>query len=423
MTHTGITKTLFFIALIGGFCWIASMTVLGLVGERELRLTEAKQEIARGWGERQTLVGPMLLIPGVKQKEDPTTFILPKTLEVQSTLVPEVRDRGIFHVVVYTSKVTVTGTFSGEAVRPYAARGKQPTLGVMLTDTKGIEQAITLTWNGETIAFVPGPGIAVDESSGFHAAVPFTSGMEDIPFSFSFTVKGSEGIAVAPLGDQSTISLDSAWSSPKFTGEYLPTDRQVGDDGFTATWKISSFGRSYPGEWKEGEVALGRVRTEVAGVDLYETLDAYDPVVRSIKYAILFIVMTFAAFFLFDVRSGVRIHPVSYVLVGSALALFYLLLLSLTEQIGFNLAYGLAVLLTVALVSGYSAAILRSGVRSLPVAGGLTLLYGYLYFVLQLEDYALLFGALLLFLFLAFLMYMTRTIDWFALDGTGRAAE
>jgi inner membrane protein len=165
------------------------------------------------------------------------------------------------------------------------------------------------------------------------------------------------------------------------------------------------------------------VLSSVAGVDLYETLDPYDPVVRSIKYAVLFIVMSFAAFFLFDVRSGVRIHPVSYLLVGAALALFYLLLLSLTEQIGFVPAYLIAALLTVSLVSGYSAAMLRDGKRAIPVALLLSLLYGYLYFVLQLEDYALLFGAFLLFAFLAFLMFATRKIDWFELDGRGRSAE
>lgn len=422
MTQLGITKTLFFIALIGGFCLIASMMVLGLVSEREGRFADAKREIASGWSERQTLAGPMLIIPGSDPKEDFTTFVLPKTLTVKSTLVPEVRSRGIFHAVVYTSEVEVSGTFSRTELRSIAA-GKPVTLGVLLTDTKGIEAAIPLEWDGASAAFAPGPGLAVDRSSGFHAVVSAGKGDADIPFSFVFSVKGSEGISVAPLGDETSVTVSSVWPSPKFSGEFLPVDRSITAEGFTATWKISSFGRSYPGTWKEGDVSFDRVLSSVAGVDLYETLDPYDPVVRSIKYAVLFIVMSFAAFFLFDVRSGVRIHPVSYLLVGAALALFYLLLLSLTEQIGFAPAYLIAALLTVSLVSGYSAAMLRDGKRAIPVALLLSLLYGYLYFVLQLEDYALLFGAFLLFAFLAFLMFATRKIDWFELDGRGRSAE
>jgi len=238
---------------------------------------------------------------------------------------------------------------------------------------------------------------------------------EKIPFSFELQLKGSEGMSIAPLGKETVIEISSPWSSPKFLGAFLPSQRNVTQEGFEAEWKISSFGRPYPQVWEAGVVNLEQIANSSAGVDLHERIDAYDMTLRSVKYAILFIVVTFAAFFLFDVLAKIRIHPVQYFLVGSALALFYLLLLSLSEQIGFSSAYLAATALIVFLITAYSAFVLSNKRRAISIFVLLSVLYGYLYFILRIEDYALLFGSFLLFVLLAITMFTTRNVNWFLL--------
>jgi len=199
-------------------------------------------------------------------------------------------------------------------------------------------------------------------------------------------------------------------------GAFLPSDRTVSDTGFNATWHVSSFGRNYPQTWEGTDVVSYATLAESAfGVSFYDGVDLYTQLFRSVKYSVLFIVITFTVFFLFEVLQKVRVHPIQYLLIGSALALFYLLLLSLAEQIGFLYAYLLATAMTTLLVVGYSASVLKQKSRALLVGVQLMVLYGYLYFVLKLEDYALLFGALLLFALLASVMYLTRNVDWFTL--------
>lgn len=408
-------------AVIGGACFVASMMVLGLVNEREGRHDEARREIAASWGERQTIAGPMLVAvtPGKEGESDVRTYILPENLSYEATIEPEERTRGIFTSVVYNSKVTVSGEFSTAEIRDAIGQRKELTFSVPVTDTRGIERQIELTWNGEAVAFRPGSGIPF-EGSGFHAFTPIDLSAPSIPFDFTFDLKGSDGISIAPLGKETTLKISSPWPTPKFVGTFLPAERNVTQSGFDAEWRISSFGRSYPQTW-EGDVVTSRqIIASASGVDLYEQIDLYDLVFRSIKYSVLFIVITFAAFFLFDVLMGVRIHAIQYLLIGSSLALFYLLLLSLSEQIGFFSAYVLATGLTVSLIGAYSIVVLKGGKRVMAILSLLAVLYGYLYFVLQLEDYALLFGSLLLFVFLAAIMYATRNIDWFALDTSER---
>jgi inner membrane protein len=288
---------------------------------------------------------------------------------------------------------------------------------MMITDTRGIEQQFNLMWNGRAYPFNPGAGNSFEGNSGLHASVPVNLAASVIPFSFELDLKGSEGVSIAPLGGETELSVSSSWPTPKFVGSFLPAEREISDAGFSSIWKISSFGRSYPQTWERGEVGMEQLIGSAAGVDLYQQVNAYDMVFRSVKYAVLFIVITFGVFFLFDVLASVRVHPIQYFLVGSALALFYLLLLSLSEQIGFFPAYALATTMVALLVTGYSASVLKSRRRALPIFGMLAALYGYLYFILQLEDYALLFGSLLVFAFLAVVMYMTRNVDWFSLGG------
>lgn len=416
------------IAIIGGLCFVASLFVLGPVSERKDRHDEAKKEVAESWSKRQALIGPMIITRENGPERDIDIYVLPETLTYETTLVPEVRTRGIFRSVVYQSVVTVSGAFSAEDIRRATSFRRNAVFSVLITDTRGIEGEVPLEWNGGTFTFEPGPGIALADyregnSSGFHALVPIDPAQATVPFLFTIALKGSEGVSVAPLGKETVLNISSSWPTPKFVGAFLPAEREVSAAGFTSEWRISSFGRPYPQTWAGDVVSLNQLFDSATGVDLHEQIDAYDLVFRSIKYAILFIVLTFAAFFLFDVLARVRVHPIHYILIGSALALFYLLLLSLSEHIGFPSAYLLATMMIVLLVSAYSAFVLKHARRAALIVGMLTLLYGYLYFVLQLEDYALLFGALLLFAILAVIMFVTRHIDWYALDKSQQTSQ
>ena len=421
MKSDNITVKLIIIAIVGGACLIASLLVLGLVSEREQRFKEVKQEIAGSWGERQTIVGPMLLNEQTSvslQNGVPTTvstlyYLLPEKVEYTTELVPKVRSRGIFDTIVYTSRIKVRGAFSAEEYRKISGGSKSAVFSVGMSDTRGIEKQLNLSWDKAVYPFKPSPKNTLLRGSGVHAEVPVRFAGALIPFEFEVELKGSEGLAFTPVGKETRIKVVSSWPTPKFSGAFLPSTREMTDAGFAAEWNISSFGQSFPASGSERDVDASQFFASAAGVDLQGGIDIYAELYRSIKYAILFILITFAAFFVFEVLAGLRIHPVQYLLIGGSLALFYLLLLSLAEHIGFLPAYILSTAMTALLISAYSARVLASRRRAAPIFALLIVLYGYLYFVLQLEDYALLFGSLLLFVLLSAVMYLTRKVDWF----------
>lgn len=418
MQNYSITLKVFAIAIIGGACLIASFAVMGLVAERQDNGREAAKEVALLWGKRQTLAGPMLVkrttIAGISHEE----FVLPHLLRYETTLIPEVRSRGFYKTVVYKSVTKVEGEFKRRDVAPIFGGMQNSLLSVGISDTRGIERPLALNWDSTNILFEPGAGVDLGNMSGLHATVPLQAA-ETIPFSFEIELKGGEGISFVPLGRETVVTIVSSWQAPKFIGAFLPSNYKMGKDGFNATWRISSFGRSYPQSFDKAEVGFDQVLLSAAGADLHQVIDIYDMTFRSVKYAVLFIMIIFAAFFLFDVLSGIRVHPIQYLLIGVAVALFYLLLLSLSEWIGFHAAYLLATLMIVGLVGSYSLFVLKSGNRAFLIGAVLALLYGYLYLILQLEDYALLAGSVLLFLFLGGAMFATRNIDWFSLEKKG----
>ncbi len=415
----GVTLKLIIIAVVGGACTIASFLVFGLVSEREHRYSEVKKEIAESWGQRQTIVGPMIVaeqkLPAQNDITPVSTFryLLPETVSYTTELVPEVRSRGIFDTVVYSSRVKISGTFSAREIEKISGSNRTAVFSVGITDTRGIEKQINLTWDKALHPFSPSSKNVLLRGSGIHTEVPVRADVALVPFEFEVQLRGSEGIVFAPVGKETNISITSSWTAPKFTGAFLPSARTVSNAGFEATWSISSFGQSYPQAWSDFEVDAAEFSTSATGVDLIQGVDIYDQLYRSIKYAILFILVTFATFFVFEILVGLRIHPVQYLLVGASLALFYLLLLSFAEHIGFLASYIISTTLIALLVTAYSARVLESRRRAFPIFALLVVLYGYLYFVLQLEDYALLFGALLLFIILAGVMYLTRNVNWF----------
>lgn len=417
MKIENITLKLIGIAFVALVCLIASFMVMGLISEREFRYTTAQHEVASTWGHPQTVLGPVLVfdLPPIEDStQQQKMYVLPKELTITSTIEPETRSRGIFDSIVYTEKVQVTGSFSGADILSAYAFSK-PSLVVSLSDTRSIEKQLSLLWNETDVSFHPGTGAGFFGESGIHAIVPLSGTTKEYRFSFEVELKGSEYTTFIPVGEETTVTVTSPWKSPQFIGAYLPSERTLTEEGFSGTWNISSFGRNYPQVWVTGDsVSRESLLESNFGVELYEGVDLYTQVERSVKYAVLFILITFTAFFLFDILKSIQIHPIQYLLVGSALALFYLLLLSLTEHFGFMTAYVVATAMTMVLITTYSISVLKQTLRATLVGVLLLVLYSYMYFVLKLEDYALLFGSVLIFVLIATVMYLTRNIDWFS---------
>jgi inner membrane protein len=431
--------------------------ITSLVHERMSRQEQVAAEIAGSWGRSQNLTGPVLSIPvwlappeeaeaaasggwvpaveegeldGAARKTRDAApvwrrhmvHVLPKELNWRGSLEPEVRYRGLFEVVVYEARIQGSGTFE---IPQVASAGARPDwnalqLNLGISDVRGLQQRVELQWNGETVEFQPGTPRAVGTSGGIHAQLPELEAPQlepgtIIPFSFELKLRGSGELLAQPLGESTNVELAGPWASPGFVGAFLPTERQISEDGFSAVWEVPNFGRDFPQQWWNDVVKDHELTASGFGVELVLPADAYQQTERSVKYAVLFIVLTFGTFFLLELLSPVRLHAVQYLLIGFAQSLFYVLLLALAEHLGFGPAYALAAVATVGLIAVYSHSILAGRRPALAVFGCLGLLYGYLYILLQLEDYALLVGALGLFAVLATLMLATRKLDWFTL--------
>jgi inner membrane protein len=398
-----------------------------------------------------------------------TAYLLPKELRLEGAVEPEVRYRGIFEVVVYVARLKAQGFFDpGEladlGIEPGAFQWEKAGVALGLSDPKGLAQGVTLEVGGREASFAPGTAGADFFPTGIHApeilageagrrlldlsaaaaggrpagsgpgGIPGTlaasgasaqgpppaggSPGDRLPFSFDLVLRGTGDLHFFPAGEETWVDLSSPWPSPSFGGAYLPGEREVGDEGFSARWRVPYLGRNLPQAWLDAGVDAGRLYGSAFGVGLILPADGYQKTERSIKYGVLFILLTFVTFFLLELVSPARLHAMHYLLVGSALCLFYLLLLSLSEHLGFGPAYLLGAGGSTVLIGAYSRTVLASGRFALLLGGSLAALYGYLYVLLQAEDYALLLGSVGLFLILALVMYLTRRLDWRSLKYT-----
>ena len=402
-----------------------------LVSERQERRQEAVAEVSSKWGNTQIITGPALVVPythrwtefatggqEVTRTEVRNAIFLPERLHTRGSIDSETRSRGIFSVPVYRLGLTVEGEFARPSfaelgVEPAAVNWERAYLAVGISDARAIQEETAVSWNGQPASFLPGTGAFLDGIAGIHAVVAVADTSERFKFSFPLSLNGSLGLYFTPFGQETVVELQSDYAHPSFQGNWLPAERSVSATAFQAKWSIPFLGRNYPQAWTAEAKMSEAIDSSRFGVELVHPVDHYRMAERSVKYAFLFILLPFAVVWLIEVLVGVRVHPIQYLMLGGALCLFYLLELSLSEHIGFPLAYALASVSIIALVGAYSAAVLHRRGLALLVATGVVLLYAYLYILLMNEDYALLIGSLGLFAILAAVMYVTRRVNWY----------
>jgi inner membrane protein len=429
--------------LLIGFLTLLLLIPLALVQstlrERLVRHETAVATIIQSWGKSQRLIGPILVVPftwkadveesatgvdGRRYRETVTkthtseAFFLPELLEITGQLEPSERRLGIYSAHVYAAKLRWQGRFGAPTFEFTGVSNAEPQwdrarICFAVTDLRGTRQAVTLSWSGKEVLMQAGSKLE-GFGPGLHAPVAVTDVAGAPNFSLELNLNGSTGIAFVPIARQTMVQVTSPWKSPGFFGAFLPMEREIGANGFSATWQVGFYGRDFPQQWT---TALGAapgpasIEASAFGVNLVDTITAYRTIERAIKYGVLFLALVFSTFFLFEVVSAVRLNALNYLLVGFALCLFYLGLLSLSEFIGFTSAYAGAAALSLLMVGLYGWSVLQEGRRALVVSGLLAGVYAYLYMVVRMEDFALLAGTGALFALLAAVMFATRRLE------------
>ena len=411
-----------------------------LVTERVGMREEAASRVAESWGGAQTTAGVLLAIPVEttrvvieqsaagretqrKEVQRNVLYVVPDSLNVSADVKPYYRSVGLYRTPVYEARVDIAGNFVNrdyahlmEAREGREVKWNEARLLVLNSQSRALRGVDDLWVAGES------PQVAADAyagSAGISAFVPAQALREDavIPFRLKLTLAGSSQLTFLPLARRASISMKSTWAHPKFEGAPAPLDPQISDAGFSAQWSVLEINRSFGQSWWDNYVggdldARSAFAVSGVGATFYEPVDVYQRNYRAVHYAALLIIITFLSFFLWENLSGSTIHAMQYLMVGLALALFYLLLLALSEHLVFELAYGISAGALVALITVYLSGVLHSLRLALGAGAGLATLYALLYWILRSEDYSLLMGALLLFGLLAILMVTTRRIDW-----------
>jgi inner membrane protein len=437
-----VERTLAFKLVAIGVLVVTLMIVLSsigrLVAERQARRDGVIQDIARSSSEEQQLTGPILIVPYVKtlrewrendrgerrmeeREVSGQLHLLPESFRLDGDVRTELRSRGIFVARLYHAKLKINADFEIPVdygvTEPAAYRFGQPFIAVGVSDIRGIESPLTATLDGVALKLLPGTGTELLQG-GVHAPASFNGvgNPSHLKLSIDLPLLGTSALHVVPVGRETQVDLKSNWPNPSFTGELLPAQRSVDAGGFSAHWATSFYATNLEESLRRCDGHTRSSCEELAahrlGVNLVDPVDQYLKTDRATKYALLFITLTFAGFFLFDVLKRLPVHPIQYGLVGAALALFYLLLLSLSEHIGFGVAYLLSAGACVALITFYVSYVLRSVARGVGFGSGLAVLYGCLFGLLSADDYALLMGTLLVFALLAAVMILTRNVSW-----------
>jgi len=416
------------IGVVMGVILISLALVNWAISDRQNYRDEAVKSIEASYAGPQTVVGPVLVRPytqttvkmvdgenGAKKRventEELTATWFPRTLDVRGKLTPSERRHGLYKVTVYEVAAHIKGTME---VAPPAVTGTvvwgEPYLAMSVQDVRGVVGTPTVRVNGTPETVVQGAPANMGWKPNLR--VPLRGLKElngHIEFEIDMTLAGTEQLSVAPVGDSNHVELTSTWPSPLFAGQFLPRTRDVGANGFSAAWDVSSLAAGTQVQMQSS----ADKPIDMMNVSLLTPIDPYKLSDRATKYGILFVVLTFGGFFLFEMMKQLPIHPVQYLLVGFGLAIFFLLLVSFSEHMAFAVAYLIASAACIGLLTFYLSYVLRSMTRGLGFGAMLTTLYAAVYGLLVSEDNALVLGALMLFAVLAVVMVVTRKVDWY----------
>lgn len=408
---------------------IPMFMIENLISERGRTQREAINEVSEKWSFAQTVTGPYLNIqyPVITENNEEKKvslkdlILFPDELLIDGQLKTEILKRSLYEVNVYQSELTLKGSFSAEELIKNRVDMEQLQLDraavcLNLTDMRGISEQICITLGDSTYMFEPGMDNRGINKTGVHAIADLSAlkSNQKLPYEVRIKLKGSQSIHFIPLGKTTHVNLKANWNTPSFTGSYLPSNRNITEKDFSAQWQVLNLNRNY------SQVMIGYTQSNITdiesshfGVNFKIPVEQYQQSMRSAKYAILIILLTFGVIFFTEIMNNTRIHALQYLLVGLALCLFYSLLLSFSEHIGFNPAYLLSATLTIILVGGYMFGITKKKKPSAIMSGLLGVLYLYIFVLIQLETFALLAGSLGLFTILATVMYFSKKIDWF----------
>ena len=426
--------------------------------ERESRAEGVIQEISSKWSGSQTLSGPILVIPyKVQEKYDrgkegieiiehtEKYFFLPENLTVNGEVSPEPLKRGIFDAVVYASLLTINADFKMPDftkldIAPQNVIWKDAYMIFSITDLRGISDNLIFTVGDSAKTTEPSNNLGVlvkahsdSERHTYYTSDDATSGngyttsgvmakldwltAEDFKgkTSIKLNLKGSQRLNFVPTGKTTDVKLTGTWNNPSFDGEFLPENREVTDTSFTAHWKVLHYNRPFSQQWNKLDE---RLTGSDFGVKLILPVDQYQKSIRTSKYGQLIIMLTFMALFLVEITRKVRIHPFQYILIGFALIIYYTLLLSFSEQIGYNAAYAVASVSTVVLVSLYSMSFLKDKGLAVLFTSLLVVFYTFIFVIILQQDFSLIIGSVGLFLIVGALMYFSRKVSWYKEDQT-----
>jgi inner membrane protein len=431
---------------------IPSAAIESLMHERQSRAFNVMDEVSAKWSGTQTIAGPVLVIPYTRRESETLasgeqkvrawtelSYYLPETLSINGTATPEVLHRGIFDVAVYTSRLVIEGNFGTPAAEALnlAAEDLQwdgAYLVVGVSDLRGIQDNPSVDLDGRSLDSEPSDKIGVsandafplprDSEDGLNLVAPKSrsTGIK-VPlrlkrkeefqgaFTIRLSLKGSNQLAFAPVGKTTEVELSGPWSDPSFGGEFLPADREVSENGFSARWKVLHYNRPFSQQWKNEERSLAGYEF---GARMIVPAGQYQKSIRTVKYSILIIVLSFVSLFLVEVSRKIRIHPFQYALVGAALVIYYTLLISISEYLGYNAAYGIATLASLTLLSLYVSTFLQDTKLVMLFSTLLVLVYSFIFVIIQIQEFSLLVGSVGLFIILASIMYFSRDIRWYA---------
>jgi inner membrane protein len=420
--------TLIILALLIPSSWIQS-----LIDERQENQAAMISKVSNQWSGSQLVQGPVLVLPYKKQVATPSApnapvgtkeildniYVLPQGLHFKTSLKTEPYEKGVFRVTVYTAQIGVEGAFSQPdlfklGIDPAQVMFDKARLVFSISDLKGLKTNPIVKVQGQNYTPEPVTGDADFFEKSLQVSFPL-SPAGNFEFSYKLDLKGSNEISFLHIGKTTEVELSNDWKTPKYTGRYLPDERDSLGNGTHAKWRMLYYNRPFPQQWVSNMNVLNNqksVSEATFGVQLQTPIDDYRKVMRTNKYSTLIILLTFVSLFLTELIRKQNIHLFNYTLIGAAMIVFYILLLSFSEQIGFNYAYLLSSTATIALISSFTASLLENKKAALLFAIILSIFYGFIFIIIQLEEYSLLVGAVALFFIVAALMYFSRKINW-----------